>query len=528
MKNLKCLLSLPATLLPLILAYGDSASAQELQWPYNLPRTAKYYPEHEARIKRDLAAREKLGSQPPVGMRKMSEDEGEMFLLHYWDFSDRPGEDLIEYANASVPMSAPMAQHFSSMSKRYKFPGHSLFRRDNWGSCPSGTKSCTDINQPDSCCGTDDQCITVSDSGNGNVGCCPAGQSCGNTVSGCDESQGQTSCPNSGNGGCCIAGYSCFDVGCVLASTQTVTTNLPTTTVTTGAESTISPTASPASSTSPEGTTVVVAGAGSTYTTTLVQTTTATAQGAQDTTTVLVPTTVTFTPTSQQTSTTTSGQGPLTCSPSFSSCPASLGGGCCYSGYACGAIECTPSTTTTSTSSPTAALPPQRPTTSTGTSVSQASDTSTTTTPAPSSTSDQCPTGFYLCSAYYPANGCCRVGRNCDSTSCPSSDSTAIISTDGATIVAPTVISAFSTTTVGGAQGTQGSCANGWYSCGADVGGGCCQSGFVCGTSACSATASQSGEQSTPKEAPSEGSVVRWVGGFVVVGLVSAVGMVWL
>lgn len=514
MRDLNCLLSLPATLLPLVLGYG--ASAQELQWPYNLPRTAKYYPEHEAHLKRDLVAREKLENQQPVGMRKMSEDEGEMFFLHYWDF----GEQVDDYSNASVPLRAPIAQHYSAMSKRYSFPGHSLFSRDNWGSCPSGTKACTEINQPDSCCGMSDQCITVSDSGNGNVGCCPAGQSCGNTVSGCDESQGQTSCPNSGNGGCCIAGYSCFDVGCVLASTQTVTTDLPPATVTTGAESTISPTASQAPSTSPDGTTVVVAGAGSTYTTTLVQTTTATAQGSQDTTTVLMPTTVTFTPSTSEASPTSSNQGPLTCSPSFSSCPASLGGGCCYSGYACGAIECTPSTTETSTESATAALPPQRPTTSTDTPVSQGSTTS----PMTSAPGGQCPTNFYQCSAYYQAGGCCRVGRNCDTTSCPPGDSTSVVASDGATIV----VSSFSTTTVGsaGAQGTQGSCANGWFSCAADQDGGCCPSGYVCGSNTCSAT--QSGAQATAKKQPSEANVVRWVGGFAGLGLVSAIGMIWL
>ena len=148
-----------------------------------------------------------------------------------------------------------------------------------------------------------------------------------------------------------------------------------------------------------------------------------------------------------------------------------------------------------------------------------------TTSLASSVAGEQCPTGFYMCSAYY-AGGCCRIGRNCDSTSCPSGDSTTIVATSGATIVA----SAFSTTTVGSgtaaaAQGTQGSCANGWFSCGADTGGGCCPSGYVCGSS-CSAT--QSGVQAQPKQAPSEGSVVKWAGGFLVVGLASAIGMIWL
>ena len=270
MQDMHRLLALPATLVPLILDHG--VFAQELQWPYSLPRTSKYYPEDEGLMKRELGAMQKLGEQQPVGMRKMSEDEGEMFFLHYWDFGGQPDGERLEYTNASMPLSAPVAPHFSTVSRRHAFFGQSLFGRDQWGSCPAGTKACTEINQPNSCCGTNDQCITVSDSGNGDVGCCPAGQSCGSMVSGCDANQGQTSCPNSGNGGCCIAGYSCLDVGCVLASTQTVTTNVPPTTVTTGAESTISPTSRPSSTptTAAQGSTVVVAGAGSTYTTTLI------------------------------------------------------------------------------------------------------------------------------------------------------------------------------------------------------------------------------------------------------------------
>ncbi|KAF3011970.1 hypothetical protein E8E15_002942 [Penicillium rubens] len=48
---------------------------------------------------------------------------------------------------------------------------------------------------------------------------------------------------------------------------------------------------------------------------------------------------------------------------------------------------------------------------------------------------DVCPTGFYACSAVYHG-GCCRTGRDCDTTSCPTISSTTVVS-DGVTIVAP-------------------------------------------------------------------------------------------
>lgn len=63
-------------------------------------------------------------------------------------------------------------------------------------------------------------------------------------------------------------------------------------------------------------------------------------------------------------------------------------------------------------------------------------------------------------------------------TSCPSSESSTMLDSGGVTVVAVTA--------------SAGSCATGWYSCGADVGGGCCPSGYACGSS-CTATATSSG-----------------------------------
>lgn len=109
-----------------------------------------------------------------------------------------------------------------------------------------------------------------------------------------------------------------------------------------------------------------------------------------------------------------------------------------------------------------------------------------------------------MCSAYY-IPGCCQVGRDCDTTNCPSSTTETVVS-DGATIVVPggaggarptdastEDVSAQEATQTSesppsaAAQG-QGSCATGWFTCGQDQGGGCCPSGYECGAN-CQATA---------------------------------------
>ncbi|KAI4767134.1 hypothetical protein E4T45_14415, partial [Aureobasidium sp. EXF-8846] len=95
-----------------------------------------------------------------------------------------------------------------------------------------------------------------------------------------------------------------------------------------------------------------------------------------------------------------SGQGPLTCSPGFQTCPASLGGGCCHTDRACGSLTCPPLST---------AAPPVLPTSGSGpvsSSVrSSSSEPRRTTSTSSTVTYSGCPTGFYMCSAYY-LGGC--------------------------------------------------------------------------------------------------------------------------
>lgn len=140
------------------------------------------------------------------------------------------------------------------------------------------------------------------------------------------------------------------------------------------------------------------------------------------------------------------------------------------------------SSTSTSTEITDNAVPPARPT-----SLSTTSHAST-------SRVDVCPTGFYACSAVYHG-GCCQTGRDCDTTSCPTTSSTTL-TTNGKTIIVPV--------TTGTSHNT-GKCAKGWFSCADTAGGGCCPSGFACGTS-CTATAATT---TVAKGEASRGGV-RW------------------
>ncbi|GAB7352046.1 hypothetical protein MBLNU459_g2555t1 [Dothideomycetes sp. NU459] len=471
MRHFPGLLALPTSLIT-FLALVPSASTQP--WPYNLPPHEKYFPEHEQHMKRNLEIEQKLAVDALAGVRKMSSDEGEKFYMEYWQFGASTPGDLSVQEGIDVVADGRRAS-----------------------SIPMGNTSVSGLLLAPIAPHTDKELL-------------PSWllpRMFGRRTS---------------NGGCCIPGYTCQGVGCVYAGTATTVTTLPAVTVTTGASS--APAPIPSSTT----TTVVVSAASvptslsvQTITTTVVVTPSASV-GATTVTQVIIITpsisSLSATTTTISTTTIASTTGPLSCSPGFQTCAASLGGGCCPTGRACGSASCPalPTTTTTTTTSA-SAVAPVRPTSGsdTGTTSSAAAATATTSTV----TYSGCPTGFYMCSAYY-LGGCCRVGRDCDTTSCPSSASTAVVTGTGLTIVAPVgassasadtsgaagVITYTSTTTAAGAAATttaaasQGRCANGWFSCASSAGGGCCPSGFVCGAS-CSTTVS--GQGNVGKEAPS-------------------------
>jgi hypothetical protein len=172
-------------------------------------------------VKRGVSIQERLQKEQPIGVKKMSSDEGEMFFLDNWIFADdlenqsldRRTEDS-STGNATMPFLSPLRPH-SENKLHDSFlriaPRASLFGRAF--QCPTGTESCSNMGAPDVCCGTGSTCITVQDTGYGTVGCCPQGQTCAGDIS-CDTDSGYKSCPDSPNGGCCLPGYSCQDVGC--------------------------------------------------------------------------------------------------------------------------------------------------------------------------------------------------------------------------------------------------------------------------------------------------------------------------
>ncbi|KAL2355712.1 hypothetical protein BJ546DRAFT_840197 [Cryomyces antarcticus] len=476
------ILCLPSSLLALIAASSwPVAASTNHDWPNNLPPHVKYWPEQEAHIKRDLKIQKQLAWHAPAGVRKMSGDEGEKFYLEYWQFggwglddqghghvdtpqlrrkSTDPEDQQQHYSNISIPIpfEPPFPVHANPEQQHLRFLPRNIFRKRTFN-CPVGTNSCASVNRPNSCCTAGELCIIVTDTGLGDVGCCPAGTNCAGPVAGCDTAAGYTSCPNSQNG----------------------VTSFPPTSIASASTST-------SSSSSSQG-----LGLGGTVT-------------------------ITATPSTSKATTSLIVQSPLTCSPGFNSCAASLGGGCCATDRACGAMNCPPLSTSSPTSTDTAAAP-FRPTSGTETTPVATMTTTTSTATFAATTGTACPTGFYMCSAYY-LGGCCRVGRDCNTTSCPPASTTTIVVSNAVTVVAPPGASVGSSTDAG----TVRSCANGWSSCAAAQGGGCCPSGYGCGAS-CTATA---GGQNVGKIAPSTASthVVGW--GFLAMGIAMGVGMVVL
>lgn len=217
------------------------------------------------------------------------------------------------------------------------------------------------------------------------------------------------------------------------------------------------------------------------------------------------------------------GEEVATCADDQESCPGDQGGGCCVAGYRCAGEGCeagstatviiNPTVTSTSSSSTSSTSETSSvsaftssstetvvtSTTSTSTSSSSTSSTSsqrdappvapvrpvsgtastteTSTGPTTTVTPTFCPVGFYACSAHY-LGGCCRIGRDCSSTSCPAPASSLVLNSNGVSIaVAPA-----EPTRLG-----EDGCALGWFRCASDGGGGCCPSGYACGES-CTAT----------------------------------------
>lgn len=155
--------------------------------------------------------------RPIRGVRKMSNDEGEKFFWHYWQFEDEMGNYSHPDSNRNTAgeeirtRSCPLRPALS-IDETQSRNGRGLFQRDF--ECPDGTKACAAINRPNRCCDAGDTCQLVQDAGPGDagVGCCPAGQTCLGEIGSCPA--GYSTCSGALGGGCCIPGYDCVQGGC--------------------------------------------------------------------------------------------------------------------------------------------------------------------------------------------------------------------------------------------------------------------------------------------------------------------------
>ena len=417
-----------------------SSAGEALRWPYNLPSNVKYYPENEGLVRREEDAQEILVQQKPTGVKKMSIDHGEKFFLDFWSFATNstdgtmhgPGEQQRDTWD-----NVPNNQSNSVMSKRStpplllhsrlrpSRPEISLMRKMRLPIAPRANLLKRDFDCPTgtSSCASIDRSTT----------CCGEGQTCQLI-----EDTGL------GDVGCCDAGDTCAGG---LSDCASGYTSCP---------------GDDAGGCCIPGYACVSGGCLFASTATVLVTPSSTSVSLSSFSPAVLAPSLSRQTTEEIISTTTS----TACSSGFRSCPATLGGGCCPTDRACRPDGCAELSSTATVGAPV------RPTSAEPTTASEPSITG-------------CPDGFYACSAIH-YGGCCRYGRDCAPTSCPTSDLTALIDEDGVTIAAP------SGSDLGINTLLTGDCAQGWSSCPANDGGGCCLSGYACGSS-CTATATDPG-----------------------------------
>ncbi|OAL47134.1 hypothetical protein IQ07DRAFT_602561 [Pyrenochaeta sp. DS3sAY3a] len=456
--HLPSLLSLPPALLALCATPARAEPQHQQLWPHNVPRHLKYFPEDEAHVKRSLDIAARLKSEAPIGIKKMGTDEGEMFMLENWIFAADAQPDMMKRATVERERHLNGSWEAQAPLRRLAGPEDLLARWRVRDVLLQRQFACPQGTTSCASIGAPDVCCGTSDT-------------CINVNSNTDA----------GSVGCCPRGQTCAgSVSCDTANGYSSCPDSPNggcclpgfrcQGVGCVAEGTstrfVIPSTSPTPSPPPSSTAIIVV------------------------------------PTTPSTSTST-----YTCSTGWFSCAQSLGGGCCQNGRTCATGASCLGDSPQSTQAPSA---PVRP-------------TSASATPSPPSTTDDvCPTGFYVCSAYYPS-GCCRVGRDCQTTGTCVLPTQTILDTNGVVIVAPTGAGVASTAAPQG-----GSCPSAWYSCAANRGGNCCPNGFECGEQ-CTATASgQTGVQG--KVAPSTASFVSRGAVYVLVlaSVVSGVAMVVL
>ena len=194
------ILGLPASILFLLVSHTISADAGQDEVPaqpqWSLPMQKRLPPDSPQRRRQLEAAEEHLRlGRTPVGVLKMSPDEGEKFYMDYWQFEDDlaqseslntgilrardKGEEARLLANSSaiVAFRPPFALHtekWSDMSSfedlrarkvvegRNSAPVLAMLGKRGF-QCPTGTADCSEAGYPNSCCPTSEFCYAIKE-----------------------------------------------------------------------------------------------------------------------------------------------------------------------------------------------------------------------------------------------------------------------------------------------------------------------------------------------------------------------------
>ena len=243
---LSSLRSVPAFLLVLLCSSFHYTQGREISWPL-ASLLSRSLSQAGIPMNESINSEAILKTLMPVGVRKMSGDQGEMFYPEYWSFdsmSDHDAQLILgkrkpnsrqslynedksrDLTNSSIPIpfQVPFALHAREEPKFRPNLGHMLkspraiFSLDKRSfQCPGGTFACTSINAPNSCCLIGTTCSNITDTGYGDVACCEQGEICSGNVNSCPS--GDTVCSEasgsgSTGGGCCIPGFTCNGSGC--------------------------------------------------------------------------------------------------------------------------------------------------------------------------------------------------------------------------------------------------------------------------------------------------------------------------
>lgn len=272
-----------------------------------------------------------------------SSDPGQMFHISDWYFDDMTYDTLLN--STALPLDLPILPH----DYKHKlppflnpFPRFLKPRATSGFACPDNTSSCASIGADYGCC---PQGTTCQLGDKGSLGCCPgsAGTCAGNTPTNCAE--GYISCPLfREGGGCCAKGFECQSQGCVGVST-TVVVVYPTITATRSSSTSI-PASSPATTTTTTSISTTASQPPSTSPSTSTSTSTTLTEPQ---TTPIVP----IAPASLSTTTSTTSLPPTTlyidpCPTGYYACSAYFNlGSCCQVGRNCGRTSCPPLITAT-------------------------------------------------------------------------------------------------------------------------------------------------------------------------------------